>query len=216
MSGTTLYVVRHGRSLGNDQRFFQGRRDLPLCEAGLRQAAAASEHLRGIAFDIACTSPLSRARRTAEIILAGRSVPLLEDERLTEMDVGLWGGHPFSWIVQNDPEGARRWNETPDEHVFPGGESMAQAYDRINRAADEIAERNPGKTVLMVTHGGVLRCLWARITTGCLRAVRSGAVFANCSVSVFTFENGSWKADAVNDVSFMPEELLADRLQYHL
>ena len=80
-----LYIMRHGRTDWNDRHKLQGRTDVPLNEEGRRMAEKAAEEYRDIPLDVCWCSPLIRARETAEIVLRGRDVPILTDDRLREI-----------------------------------------------------------------------------------------------------------------------------------
>ena len=77
-----LYIMRHGRTDWNDLRKLQGRTDIPLNDAGREMADAARKEYADVRFDICFCSPLVRARETAEILLRGRDVPIIADDRL--------------------------------------------------------------------------------------------------------------------------------------
>ena len=83
-----IYLLRHGRTLWNEAGRLQGRTDIPLSEDGRAAARAAGRALSDIAFDAAFSSPLRRARETAELILAGRGVAVQTDARLVELSFG--------------------------------------------------------------------------------------------------------------------------------
>ena len=94
-----LYIMRHGRTDWNDRHKLQGRTDVPLNEEGRRMAEKAAEEYRDIPLDVCWCSPLIRARETAEIVLRGRDVPILTDDRLREMSFGDYEGqeNSFGW-----------------------------------------------------------------------------------------------------------------------
>ena len=77
-----LYIMRHGRTDWNVRHKLQGRTDIPLNEEGRRMAEKAGEEYRDVPLDICYSSPLVRARETAEIVLSGRNIPILTDDRL--------------------------------------------------------------------------------------------------------------------------------------
>ena len=83
-----LYIMRHGQTDWNLQHKLQGKTDIPLNEAGRTMAENARQKYRDIHFDVCYCSPLKRARETAEILLRGRDVPVITDDRLAEMDFG--------------------------------------------------------------------------------------------------------------------------------
>ena len=92
---------------------------------------------------------------------------------------------------------------------------MKQAYRRVNQALDWILEENRGKTVMVVTHGGVIRNLYARVCAGCPEGIRQSAVFGNTGVSVLEAdEAGRLSWTLLNDLSHLPEELRRSPIKY--
>jgi alpha-ribazole phosphatase len=156
----TLILVRHGEVEGSRAGRLLGSTDVPLSEAGRRQAAAAGEALGDLsAAQIVC-SPLARARETAGIIVAGRGGFEIDPD-LREFDFGAWEGLTYAEVEKADPAGAKAWSEFADGFVFPGGESLAGFSERVGRAARSFAGRESG-TVVCVAHGGVIRALICR------------------------------------------------------
>lgn len=80
-----LYIMRHGKTEWNKKKKLQGRTDIPLCREGIEMAEKAREEYKEVHLDICYCSPLIRARKTAEILLEGRNVPIVTDDRLKEM-----------------------------------------------------------------------------------------------------------------------------------
>jgi 2,3-bisphosphoglycerate-dependent phosphoglycerate mutase len=165
MSGT-LVLVRHGQSEWNLKNLFTGWKDPDLTELGVKEATRAGELLaaRGMRFDIAFTSALSRAQRTCKIILDGVGQPNLEtirDEALNERDYGDLSG-------LNKDDARARWGEE-QVHVWrrsydvppPGGESLKDTGARVwPYYLQEILPRAMrGETVLVAAHGNSLRSL---------------------------------------------------------
>ena len=94
-----LYIIRHGKTDWNVLHKLQGRTDVPLNDEGRRMAEAAREEYRDVHFDVCFCSPLVRARETAEILLRGRDVPVLTDDRLMEMSFGSYEGQENSFDI---------------------------------------------------------------------------------------------------------------------
>ncbi len=212
---TTLYIVRHCQSMGNIQHRFQGRFDAPVSPDGEKQLELLSLRFRNVHLDAIYASPLIRAFRTAEAVNRFHDLPIQKSEGLLELDVGEMENLELSEIGKRFPEVARNWDQSPDLCEFPGGETMKQAYFRVNATLDEIIAANPGKTVLLATHGGVIRNLDARIRTGRIEGMRDGTVFGNTGVSILeAAEDGvlSWKL--VNDISHLPPELRRPPTKY--
>ena len=87
-----LYIIRHGKTDWNNERKLQGRTDIPLNEEGIEMARRARDEYRNVPFDICYCSPLKRARQTADILLEGRDIPIITDDRLLEMSFGIYEG----------------------------------------------------------------------------------------------------------------------------
>ena len=87
-----IYVIRHGETSWNVQRKLQGHKGADLDEKGVRLAEITAEALKDVPFAVCYTSPLLRARHTAEILLRGRNIPVIEDPRIQEISFGEWEG----------------------------------------------------------------------------------------------------------------------------
>lgn len=212
---TTLYIVRHCQSMGNIQHRFQGRFDAPVSPDGEKQLELLSLRFRNVHLDAVYSSPLNRAYRTAQAIARFHELPVQKREELIELDVGEMENLLLSEIGKKFPEVAKNWDRTPDLCEFPGGETMKQAYVRINAAIDDIIAENTGKTVAISTHGGVIRSLDARVRTGSIEGIRGGAIFSNTGVSILEADEQamlSWKQ--VNDLSHLPPELRRPPTKY--
>ena len=85
-----MYIIRHGQTPWNARKCLQGRSDVDLNENGIYLAELTGKALRDVTFDMAFTSPLIRAKHTAQCILGGREVPIIEDERLIEISFGIY------------------------------------------------------------------------------------------------------------------------------
>jgi len=173
-----LILVRHGEVEGSQVGRLLGRTDVPLSDVGRRQAAACREALGDLTGAKVVCSPLERARETAEIILSGRlgeaggaradggpaesgRAGLEIDPDLREFDFGAWEGMSYAEVEKADPEGARSWHEFADGFAFPGGESLVDFGERIDRAAAGLAGADADE-VVCVAHGGVIRALICR------------------------------------------------------
>ncbi len=154
-----LWLIRHGESTWNAERRFQGGRDVPLSAFGRAQAAALAERLRPLAFAALYTSPLGRARDTAEVCAAALGlVPAVVDD-LREMGLGAWEGLTLEDARQTVGEAYRRWAAAPLDHPAPGAERLDLFAARVGRAARALAARHPTGRVLVVSHGGAIASL---------------------------------------------------------
>ena len=160
-----LLLARHGETAWNAEGRYQGREDIALSATGEAQARALGERLRELRIDRAVASPLSRARRTAELALGPDRASLLSiDAGLMEIAHGSWEGLLAPEIRERDPERARAWRETPDEVQMPGGESLQQVLDRAWPALQCAGEgMGADDTLLVVAHDAVNRVLLCKI-----------------------------------------------------
>jgi ribonuclease H / adenosylcobalamin/alpha-ribazole phosphatase len=149
---TRMLLVRHGQTELSVGRRYSGRGNPVLTETGLRQAAAIADRLGKLGgVDAVVTSPLSRARQTADAIGGATGAPVTELADLTETDFGRWEGLTFTEAMERDPALHRAWLTDPSVPT-PGGESFDQVHERVARARDDIIATFPGSTVVVVSH----------------------------------------------------------------
>ena len=152
-----LLLARHGQSVANAVRRFQGHQDVPLSDLGRRQAAALGKALQSGRLAHVYASPLERARLTAEAVVAELGVPLTLVDDLRELSLGEWEGYTVDEIRARPGDPYARWVRDPVRHVPPGGEPLTDVQQRALRAVDAIAASHPdGHRVLVVSHGGVI------------------------------------------------------------
>ena len=162
-----VLLARHGQSVSNAIRRFQGVQDVPLSELGLRQAQALSAAVSGRRLAHVYASPLQRARRTAEIAMAGRDVPLSVVDDLRELSLGDWEGRAIEEIRALPGDPYAQWVRDPVAFTPPGAEPLETVQSRVLRALAEIAAAHPnGDDVLVVAHGGVIS-VYACHVLGC-------------------------------------------------
>ncbi len=149
---TTTLLLRHGQTELSVHRRFAGRGDIPLTATGRQQAAAAASALaeRG-GVDVIVTSPLDRARRTAEAVAERTGAGLVVDGGLAETDFGAWEGLSFAEARAQWPAELAAWLADADV-APPGGESFAVVAARVNAALDRLLAAHQGKTLVLVSH----------------------------------------------------------------
>jgi broad specificity phosphatase PhoE len=140
-----LLLARHGQSVSNAARRFQGQRDVPLSPLGERQAEALGVALRRRVREVAAvyTSPLARARRTAEIAAAGLRRPLVAVEDLRELSLGEWEDLTVDEVRAMSGDPFARWVRDPLACAPPGGEPLLTVQERVVRAIAAIAAAHP-------------------------------------------------------------------------
>ncbi len=193
-----LYIVRHGETPWNTQLRLQGQTDIPLNENGRALARETAQALANVPFDLALTSPLSRARETAEILLEGREVPLIDEERIREISFGTLEGVYLSREEREDPNSQFYcFFHAPDDYVPPeGGESVRALCARTEAFLEELKTKAEwmDKTILVSTHGAASRALLLGMTHGGAQDLWAGGVPKNCAVTVaeLSSSDGEW------------------------
>jgi broad specificity phosphatase PhoE/ribonuclease HI len=159
---TSTLLLRHGQTPLSVERRFAGRADIPLTETGKQQAAAAAARLsaRG-GIDVVVSSPLSRARRTAEAVAESTGAPLIVDDDLVEADFGKWEGLSFAEAAAQSPDAMTAWLGNADV-APPGGESFAAAAHRVLGALDRLLAAYPERTLVLVSHVTPIKTLLCR------------------------------------------------------
>lgn len=202
-----LIIVRHGEAAGNCDRFFQGHIDGQLSEKGRCQLDRLAERFKTIDFDVLYSSHLSRAKDTAEAVNRYHGLQRQDNDGFIEIFGGKWEGVKYSELPEKWPLRAIAWSKYPWRFRAPGGESMAQVYRRVSRAALETAAKHDGQTVAIVSHGCAIRCLlcWAKGLP--LRRIEEVNWCDNTGISVIEIENGKPKVISENDNAHLNGEL---------
>ena len=179
-----LYLVRHGETAWNIERRLQGRADIPLNEFGRTLAVKTGKGLEDIQFDICFTSPLVRARETAELILSGKDTPIVDDMRIIEMAFADWEGKHCSKERWEVPDSFQKFFDDPANfEPAPGGESFAQVKERTGGFLEWLYGQTQYENVLITTHGAALAALMNNIKGESLEKYWGVGVHKNCAVT---------------------------------
>ena len=188
-----IYIVRHGLTEWNKLKKLQGAADVPLAKEGILLAEKTGEALKDVKFDICFTSPLSRARQTAECVLGDRNVPIIPDKRIQEINFGDLEG-----VCVRDAEGNYIDPQVEmffrDPVNFKRPENGEDIFDVIARTKDFWEEKTSDpsltdKTVLVASHGCAVRALLQNIYHD-PENFWHGCVPPNCCVNLVEVKNG--------------------------
>ena len=185
-----LLLARHGETDWNRDHRWQGYTGPPLNETGRRQAAALASHVSGIS--AVYSSDTERAYETAVILAEPHGMEVHTDARLREVNFGLWEGLTRAQINERFGGAFSRWlsgeSSTPD-----GGESDEAMAERVLAALRVIADRHPDECVLVVTSGGPIRAVEARLQGLTQAEARSVLdTVANCSLVEVAIRDAAW------------------------
>ena len=182
MTNTHLGLLRHGQTDWNINFLLQGVTDIPMNQTGIEQVKLAAQAIRAEDWDVVLTSPLSRARQTAEIIASQHGyTEIIEQELLIERSFGEAEG------LSHEQWRAKYSNLD----VIPGGESRTQLADRSKLLLETISQELAGKRVLAVSHGALIRALIAIASNNELP--RDGERLGNASLNVVKHIDNSWQ-----------------------
>jgi probable phosphoglycerate mutase len=161
-----ILLVRHGETAWNREGRYQGRTDIPLSPDGERQVRALAARLRDVTIDIALSSPLSRAKSTAEAICAGRELQLELDPGLLEISHGEWEGKLASDVELSHAEMFGEWRTAPghDSPAGPGAETLGDVEARAWPVLMQVCDRlGSGGTALITAHDAVNRVILCKV-----------------------------------------------------
>ena len=202
MTITRLCLIRHGETAWNAEKRLQGHTDIPLNTRGESQARQMAQALKdsGLTFDVLYTSDLKRAVDTSAAIVQLFGVIAQVDSNLRERHFGALQGLSINEAPLLRPDIWQAHITRDLDHELEGGESIRQFALRVQRALDQIKEQHPGKTVLMVSHGGTLDMMYRIASNQALSTERVASV-PNASLNWLTHRlNSDWVVEQWADI----------------
>jgi len=180
MTETVLGMFRHGQTDWNINMRLQGTADIPLNQSGIEQVELAASAIGQ--WDVLLTSPLGRARQSAEILSRAIGVEAEISERLLERSFGIGEGMTYE-----------QWHQRYSKlESIPGAESELSVFSRSHKLLDDTRDKYPGKRVLVVTHGALIRFVLNLVTDHKLPP--KGERLMNASLHTFRYAT-SWQVD---------------------
>ena len=201
-----IYIVRHGETDANKKGYAQGWTDDPLNENGHLLAEITGRGMKGIHFDFCISSPLQRARETAEIILreSENRVSVSFDDRIKEMNFGSFEGMSIR------KENVVSFLKKPDlDYRFPDGESIKDVMERTQAFLKDLIAKDDDKTYLVSTHGCALRAMLNFLYEDPCDFWHGHVPF-NCCVNILDVKDGAATLIAEDKIYYDPE-LAIDR-----
>jgi len=199
---TKIYLIRHGETEYNSARRFQGSMDIPLNEKGIAQSKALAEYLKDVCFDAVYASDLSRAIQTAQPLAMQHGLDIIIKPDLREISYGDWEGMLIADIAEKYPSEMALWRESTDKLQIPGGERFKAAAVRSMTALTETAQENIGKTIAIITHGGIVRALISEIL-GCSFHATWNIRQDNCAVNILNYAEDKFSIELLNYNKFL-------------
>lgn len=181
-----IVLIRHGETAWNAERRLQGHLDIGLNAAGKQQVAALGLALAQERFDAIFASDLQRARQTADAVAAAHALPIHIDAGLRERCYGAFEGLLYDDIGGRFPQAHAAWMAGDVDARFPAGEFVAETLNefhaRANQAIRNIIAGGTYRKIAIVSHGGVLDCVFRAINGVHIGATREFDVL-NASIN---------------------------------
>jgi len=208
---TRILAVRHGETAWNVDRRLQGQIDISLNAVGQEQARRLAEALADEDLDAIVCSDLVRARDTAQAVSDRTGLALSTDAGLRERHFGIFQGHTYDEVERLWPEESARWRRREPDFGAEDGETLQGFYDRCVATASRLAEAHPGRTLLLVTHGGVLDCLYRAASRVELNAPRTWEL-ANTGVNRLLYTPQGFTLVGWGDTQHLNDDAALDEL----
>ncbi|MBU8725169.1 MULTISPECIES: histidine phosphatase family protein [Bacillus] len=189
---TTICLVRHGETDWNAAKRIQGRTDIPLNDTGKWQAEQTGLYLKDAHWDVVISSPLTRAKETAHLILKHVDAPLVLMDDFIERDYGDAEGMSFE----------ERQKLFPNKQ-YPNMEPLETIQDRILEGIEKVRAAYPNQQVLIVAHGAAIHALLTTLADEhlCLENTR----LVNACLNYVEWKDGKWKVLDYNVVSHLTQ-----------
>lgn len=202
---TRLILIRHGTTVWNQEKRYCGCRDVGLSVEGRLQAKKLRRKLKGIKFDCILASDRQRALQTARIIFKGRAI--IKVRGLREINFGVLEGLRHKEILRIYGAAYVKWLKSPFRNHIPKAEELGDFKKRVQRAISGIIDKNSGKTVAVVCHGGTIGVLVSGIlkTKDFWRYVPKAT-----SVTVLEYAKGRVSLIKFNDTDHLDEDKTKD------
>jgi 2,3-bisphosphoglycerate-dependent phosphoglycerate mutase len=172
-AATRILAIRHGETAWNAQMRMQGQLDSALNDKGRWQAQRLAQSIAGEPLAAIYSSDLARARETAQALAAGSRMPVQTDSGLRERHFGIFEGHSYADIARLWPDENARWHARDAAFGPEGGETLAAFFERSVACVEALGRRHRGQQIAVVSHGGVLDCLYRAAERLALDAPRS-------------------------------------------
>lgn len=202
-----LYLVRHGQTEFSRENRFCGTTDPPLTDVGQAMAAAFAKAYAATTWAAIYTSPMIRARQTAEPLERVAGVTAMVEDGLTEIAYGEWEGLTVDEVKTRWPDAYEYWAEDVASRGAPGGETAFHVAARAMRAVESIRTRHTEGNVLLVSHKATLRIITCALLGLDVRLFRERIAQPVAAVSMFGLDDGASRLMLLGDRTHLPEAL---------
>ena len=194
----SIIFLRHGQAINNTERILAGRTPgIPLTEKGLDQAQKAAKFLEDMNISAIYSSPIERAKNTAEIVGNHNSVDVRIDDRLIELDMGKFTGMPYEQIFSNHGNVFMKFYKGELEIAHNGVETFADVKKRVLSIVDHVLESHPNENVVLVTHMDPIKAMLSTVMSLSPENLYE-LIIANASLNIFREYNRKFSISGIN------------------
>ena len=193
-----IIFLRHGQAKNNTDRILAGRTEgIPLTETGIKQAEHTAELLKHMNISAVYSSPIQRAKHTAEIVGKHNFIDVKIDERLIELDMGKFTGMPYDEIFNSHGNVFMKFYNGELEIAHNGVETFSDVKKRVLSIVDHITENHPDENVVLVTHMDPIKAMLSTIVD--LSATNLfELIIANASLNIFREKEQKFSLSGLN------------------
>ena len=192
-----IYIVRHGETLWNKEKRWQGRTDIELSDYGRELARITGEGLADTHFDIIYSSPLRRAYETATLIRGDRAIEIVQCDILKELSFGSYEGKLYADLVQDDSLTFKHFFKRPELYIAPpDGETLEALCERASEFMSTVVEplekeKHPER-IMIVAHGAMNKAIMTHIKKHEIKDFWSGKLQKNCNIIIVDYTDGKY------------------------
>ncbi|MBW1973132.1 MAG: hypothetical protein DRG20_04490 [Deltaproteobacteria bacterium] len=195
---TRIYIVRHGNTLWNKDKIFRGHKDIPLDETGKEEAKKVADVMSEIKIDKIFSSPLLRAKETADIIAKPHNLDVEKENAFIDISFGEWQGISLNKVKEKWPKLYDKWLNEPDKVKFPKGDRLEDVLKRSVGKIKDLVNIYSDKNLLIVSHRVVNKVM----ILGCLGIDLSHFWQIGqdtCAINLILYNGNSFILSILND-----------------
>jgi broad specificity phosphatase PhoE len=197
---TRIFLIRHGESQQNVDDVLSGVTDVPLSQKGKEQCAVLSQYFKNVPIEKVFTSPLQRAKQSADIIFPKHKLPIQIAETLIEFNYGDYEGYRRSQYDADIDDVIRQWLTSPSTLTFPGGDNIQEHARKSFMGIEQLASQNKNAVIACISHRTTIRLVVAKIIGLHLNNFRA-LPCSNCGVTEISL-NEKWQLHSLNSKPF--------------
>lgn len=194
----SVIFLRHGQAKNNIERILTGRTpNIPLTEKGIEQAEKTAKFVEQMNISAIYSSPIERAKHTAEIVAKHNSLDVITDDRLIELDMGKFTGVPYDEIFTSHGNVFMKFYNGELEIAHNGVETFSEVKKRVLSIVDHVIEKHPNQNVVLVTHMDPIKAMLSTVVDLSPTNLFE-LIIANASLNIFREYNRKFSISGIN------------------